>query len=161
MNLSSLEQQLFDVLEETHALQRSVLELLEQQNDAMIRRDLTILTELASSLVSRAEALHALEGRRAAITQQLSATTEDLGEQPSLQEIADAGSTPERRESMLELRTRLLETQAQVDSARDRNQTLADHVLEANDATLRNLMEALRDTGHHPDDRPHVLDRRA
>jgi hypothetical protein len=157
----SLEQQLLDILKATNAEQRSVLELLEQQHEAMIQRDLTRLSELATSLVSRAESLQKLEQQRSAVTQQLSATRDDLGAQPTLQEIAAGASSPVHHERMLDLRDHLLETQDAVATARDRNQTLASHVLEANDATLRNLMVALRESGDRPDDRPRVLDRRA
>lgn len=161
MNRDALEQRLLDILEETNAEQRSVLALLEDQHQAMTQRDLTRLSELATSLVSRAESLQRLEQVRADITRQLSSADDHLDNQPTLQELADGASSPENREHLLEIRQRLIETQELVAASRDRNQTLAGNVLEANDATLRNLMDALRDSGDRPDDRPHVLDRRA
>ena len=138
-----------------------MLELLDEQHEAMIQRDLTRLSELATNLVGRAESLQKLEQRRATITQQLTDTHADLDAQPRLQDIAERASSPESRAEMLALRERLLDTQERVTAARDRNQTLAGHVLEANDATLRNLMDALRESGDRPDDRPRVFDRRA
>ena len=161
MARDTLEQQLLDILYATQTEQRSVLELLDEQHDAMIQRDLTRLSALATSLVSRAESLQKLEQQRATTIQQLNDAPQGQGDQPTLQEIADRATSPAHRTEMLALRERLLDTQALVSEARDRNQILASHVLEANDATLRNLMDALRESGERPDDRPRVLDRRA
>ncbi len=159
MSLDTLEQRLLEVLEATNAEQLAVLALLEEQHAAMTQRDLTRLSELATGLVSRAEALHQLEQERATITRQLTGANERLGDQPSLQEIAASSEGNSAR--LLSVRQQLLDTQEQVAKWRTRNQALASNVLEANDAALRNLMEALRDSGDRPDDRPRVLDRRA
>lgn len=161
MSLDALEQQLLDILTATNAEQRAVIDLLDAQHTSMVQRDLTRLSELATSLVGRAESLQQLEQQRASVTRHLVDARDDLDAQPSLRQIADGATSPERRARMLELRGQLLETQQLVATARDRNQTLAGHVLEANDGILNELMNALRESGDNPEDRPRVLDRRA
>ena len=158
MTLDSLEPRLLALLNQINDEQRIVLTLLEQQHDAMIRRDLARLGELATELVNRAEQLQNLEQHRATVTRQIAAQHEGLAEDAILQEIAAKSAAPD---SLMDVRQRLLDTQQQVTEARDRNQTLANNVLEANDAALRDLMDALRDYGYGPGDTPHVLDRRA
>lgn len=158
MTLDALEPRLLEILNQTNDEQRMVLALLEQQHEAMIQRDLARLGELATELVNRAEQLQNLEQQRAIITREISAQHDDLAGDASLQEIAAKSPTPE---SLLEVRQSLLDTQQQVTRARDRNQTFASNVLEANDAALRNLIDALRDSGYGPGDTPRVVDRRA
>ncbi|MEZ4520615.1 MAG: flagellar export chaperone FlgN [Thermomicrobiales bacterium] len=161
MNLDELEQHLLEILEQTHQRQQSVLELLDQQHQAMIERDLTRLSGIATELVGRAQELQGLEQQRAAVTRQITEMNEGLGENPSLQEIAILSPEPNRRDLFRDIRESLLHTQEQVTSARDRNQSLASNIVEANDDTLRNLMSTLRESGYSPEDTPRVVDRRA
>ena len=158
MTFDSLEPRLLETLNQINDEQRIVLTLLEQQHDAMIQRDLARLGELATELVNRAEQLQNLEQHRATVTRQIAAQHDGLAEDASLQEIAAKSADPD---SLMDVRQRLLDTQQRVTEARDRNQTLASNVLEANDAALRNLMDALRDYGYGPGDNPRVVDRRA
>ncbi len=154
--------QLTRLLESAGQQQECTLSLLDRQHEAMIARDLPRLGELAGALVGSAEETRQLEQERAVLTRQLASffgvsNPAEL----SLREIAERVDDRNLAARLLALRDELLEAQEQIGAARERNQSLAANILEANDNTLRNLMEALRQAGHGPDDTPRVIDRRA
>lgn len=161
MDASSAAQGLIRVLERTAERQRRMLTLLERQREAMIARDLISLSELSGELVGLAEEAQRIETERAALTRQLVSASAGDPANTSLRDIADSLDDPEAAARLLELRDELLTLQGQVSAARDRNQALASDILAANDATLKVLMDALRQAGHGPDDTPRVFDRRA
>jgi hypothetical protein len=157
----SLSRQLIALLERLGEQQRDVLSLLEQQHNAMVARDLTNLSEIARSLVQRATQLQTLERERSKVSGQLAAALGADDPALSLRDIAARLDDSGLADLLLQLRDELVATQQRLTEARDRNQQLAANVLDANDATLRNLMAALREAGFGPDDTPRVLDRRA
>jgi hypothetical protein len=158
----TLARQMIGLLKRTSGQQQRTLQLLDAQHEAMIARDLTRLAELAGALIGLAEETRQIDQERAALTRQLAsvfgvANPADL----SLRDIAKRIDDQADAARMLDLRAELLAAQEIIGNRRERNQRLATNILEANDDTLRNLMEALREAGFGPDDTPRFIDRRA
>jgi hypothetical protein len=153
--------QLIALLERLGEQQRDVLTLLDQQHAAMVARDLTRLSEITGALIERADQIQSLERVRTTISDQLVTA---LGvDDPSLplRDIVAHLDDSALSNRLFQLRDDLIAVQQRLAEARGRNQQLASNVLDANDATLRNLMTALREAGLGPNDGPRVLDRRA